>query len=206
MTHAVDATTLKKKMAETEGGKRGNLLKKFQKLTIENKLRKKKNNIFFDRKKKCRERAKKELNFEAVVFNFQKNMPVPNISNKNVCCKRHLSAFLSNVHVLSTEESIFYGYDHTIGGGADDVVSMMHYFVISVLGKIRTLQCLHYIVYKCRRLDSVTVTFPERGYSYVECDRNMAPIPKKVISEVPSDLYEIIENARIKSSPFKVVQ
>jgi hypothetical protein len=45
----------------------------------------------------------------------------------------------------------------------------------------------------------------QRSHSYMECDRNMALVPKKVKTEVPSDLYEVIENARVKPSPFKVV-
>jgi hypothetical protein len=61
---------------------------------------------------------------------------------------------------------------------------------------------LHYVVHTCRRLDSLVVTFP----NVATLTWNVtATLPKKVKTEVPSDLYEVIENARVKPSPFKVV-
>lgn len=44
---------------------------------------------------------------------------------------------------------------------------------------------LHYSVHKCRRLDSVTVTFPRCGHSCMEYDCNMDLIPEKVIWAQP---------------------
>ncbi|KAG8277985.1 hypothetical protein J6590_030526 [Homalodisca vitripennis] len=63
-----------------------------------------------------------------------------------------------------------------------------------------------YIVHYIKRLKSVTLTFPERGHSYMECDRNMTLIPKKQFAELPKDTYHIIREARVKTSPFRVIE
>lgn len=216
---------LKKKIAETVGTSKENLTEEHNKLITENKVHKKKAQVFYDRKKQSGEKARKNFDFEAVAFDFQKNMPLPNITTNDVYYRRQLSVYLFNVHILSTGESVFYCYDQTIAKkGSDEVVSMMHHFIFNILSSdVRHLalfcdscagqnknftmfRYLHYVVHKCHRLDSVTVTFPERGHSYMECDRNMALLPKHAITEIPSDLYELIENARVKPSPFQVVR
>ncbi|KAJ8875299.1 hypothetical protein PR048_023194 [Dryococelus australis] len=52
---------------------------------------------------------------------------------------------------------------------------------------------------------NVTMTFPEHGHSYMECDSNMALIIQKAIAEIPSGWNEEILTARVKTQPFKVV-
>lgn len=63
----------------------------------------------------------------------------------------------------------------------------------------------HYVVYIAKRLDSIKITFPVRGHSYMDCDRNMALINQTYTSEIPEDWIIIVQNARVKPSPFKVV-
>ncbi|PSN54062.1 hypothetical protein C0J52_03120 [Blattella germanica] len=50
------------------------------------------------------------------------------------------------------------------------------------------------------------MTFPIRGHSYLECDRDMALINQKCKAEVPEDWIEEIKNARQKPTAFQVVE
>jgi hypothetical protein len=65
---------------------------------------------------------------------------------------------------------------------------------------------LHYVVHNERRLDYVKVTFPIRGHSYMEPDKNMGLVNSKQRAEIPSDWVEIFKNARMKPTPFDVVE
>lgn len=50
----------------------------------------------------------KAPHIEAVCFDFQKNLPVPNITTNDVYYRRQLSFHSFNIHVLSTQDSVFY--------------------------------------------------------------------------------------------------
>lgn len=49
---------------------------------------------------------------------------------------------------------------------------------------ITLLRYIHYVVHQTKRFASITVTFTERGHSYMECDRDMVLIPKKRAAEL----------------------
>ncbi|KAL1488208.1 hypothetical protein ABEB36_015165 [Hypothenemus hampei] len=54
-------------------------------------------------------------------------------------------------------------------------------------------------------LDQVTVYFPIRRHSYLECDTDMSLIDYKIYTEVPEDWREVIRNCRMKPSPFNII-
>lgn len=195
------------------------------KLNQELELHKRKASVFYERKKIARIRCSKTAKEEAITIDYQKNLCVPNIATNTVYYKRQLTIHLFNIHVLSTGESYFYVYDQTIAKrGAKDVASMLNNFILEHLSpevqklhifcdscagqnkNATVIKYLHYAVHFIKRLETVTVTFPERGHSYLECDRNMTLIPKKQVAEIPQDLYNIIRQARVKPSPFQVIQ
>lgn len=200
-------------------------LKQLDKLNQELELHKRKASVFYERKKRSRIKCSKTVEEEAITIDYQKNLCVPNIATNTVYYKRQLTVHLFNIHVLSTGDSYFYVYDQTIAKrGANDVASMLNNFILEHLSpavRILHIFCdscagqnknatvikyLHYAVHFMKRLETVTVTFPERGHSYLECDRNMTLIPKKQVAEIPQDLYNIIRQARVKPSPFQVIQ
>lgn len=134
-----------------------------------------------------------------------------------------MSTFSFNIHVLSTSQSIFYVYPETVGKkGSDNVCSLLHHFFYNYLDmKIRKLEIfcdscggqnknytmmrfLHYVVHMEKRLDSVKITFPIRGHSYLECDKDFGLINQKSRVEVPEEWYEVFKMARNKPSPFNV--
>uniref|UniRef100_A0A6P7GF72 Uncharacterized protein LOC114341656 n=1 Tax=Diabrotica virgifera virgifera TaxID=50390 RepID=A0A6P7GF72_DIAVI len=157
-------------------------------------------------------------------MDFQKNLPVPNISTNDVYYRRQLSFYMFNIHKLSDSKSFFYIYAEIYGKkGGDEVCSLLWDFIFNHLDlqvkelKIFCDSCagqnknyavfrmLHYIVHYTKRLDKITMFFPIRGHSYLECDRNMDLINQKSVVETPSEWNEIIEHSRSKPTPFRVI-
>lgn len=52
----------------------------------------------------------------------------------------------------------------------------------------------------------MTVTFPIRGHSYLECDKDFGLINQKSEVDVPQQWMEVFKNARCKPRPFDVVE
>lgn len=192
-------------------------------LNIQNRLHKIKAEQFYRRKRDARTRSQKSVFTEAVCIDFAKNLPVPNISTSDVYYKRQLSTYAFNVHILSTSQSIFYMYPETVAKkGSDDVCSLLHNFLYNYLNpEVRQLEIfcdscggqnknytmfrfLHYVVHVEKRLDFIKVTFPIRGHSYMECDKDFGLINQKTRVELPEQWLEVFRMARNKPTPFDV--
>ena len=65
---------------------------------------------------------------------------------------------------------------------------------------------LHNIVHCSNLLESITVIFPIRGHSYMECDRNMAHFNQMARIELPEEWAEHVRGARQKPKPFNVIE
>ncbi|GFR84559.1 hypothetical protein ElyMa_004153600 [Elysia marginata] len=98
-----------------------------------------------------------------------------------------------------------------------------HYFTTIVPAKVKTLELfcdsyagqnknwtviryLHYLTAHLQRFDEIKISFPIRGHSYMECDRDMAVINQKARVEVRDDWIREFEAARKNPSPFNVVR
>lgn len=199
------------------------ILDKIKNMKIQNELHKRKAQTFYTKKREARKKCQKTLTCESICMDFQKNLKTPNISTNDVYYKRQLSYFLFNIHVLSSSDSIFFVYDETIAKkGSDEVSSMLYDFVNCHLDenvKHLTVFCdscggqnknstvfklLYYMVHEQKRLESITVIFPIRGHSYMECDRNMALVNQRLVAEMPKDWTEHLRTVRQKPSPFVV--
>ena len=194
-------------------------------LKIERDLHQRKAGTFYRRKKDARLRAKTTPDMEAFTFDFQKNLNIPNKSTNDFYYHRKLTFQSFNIHQLSTNDVHMYCYDETVAKkGSDDVASMLyHHFMNNVPEHVRhinlfcdscagqnknytIIRFMDYLVHYKKRFDSVTVTFPERGHSYMECDRDMGLINTKAPTSVPSDWMEEFRRARKNQSPFSVVE
>ena len=97
--------------------------------------------------------------------------------------------------MLSTDDVYFYFYDETVAKkGADDVCSMLYHFIETYILQIVTrldlfcdgcegqsknytlLRFMDWLVNTKRRFERISIRFPIRGHSYLECDRDMALI------------------------------
>lgn len=179
---------------------------------------------FYKLKKNARLAAQKDKTKEAIAMDFQKNLPLPNISTNDVYYRRQLSFYMFNIHQLSDSEAIFYTYPQTSGKkGGDEVCSMLWDFIFNHLdSEVKELsifcdscsgqnknysvfRMLHYIVHNTKRLDTIQMVFPIRGHSYLECDKNMSLVNQKSVVELPSQWNEVLQNSRNKPRPFKVI-
>lgn len=176
-------------------------------------------------KRKSKLTAKKDKTREAIVFDYAKNYPVPNVTTNDVYYKRQLSVFLFNIHVLSTGQSVYYVYSESVGHkGSNEVCSFLHHFIYNFLDPEVTdieaycdscagqnknnyvFKFLHHLVIKEHKLNSVTCSFPVRGHSFNECDKNSGLIPQKTEAELPGDWADVLRHCRVKPSPFEVVE
>lgn len=193
--------------------------------TTENKLHKKRAQEFYTRKRKSKIASRQDVRKESICMDYGRNLPVPNITTNDVYYKRQLSVYLFNIHVLSTSESVFYVYPENIGKkGSDDVASLLSNFLHNHLDpQVRSLDIfcdscggqnknytlfrfLHHVIHEQKRLDYAKVTFPVRGHSYMETDKNMGIINHKIRYETPDELCDLVRSSRAKPSPFIVTQ
>lgn len=62
------------------------------------------------------------------------------------------------------------------------------------------------MVSNLKRLKLIKITYPIRGHSNLECDKNTALIKKKTRCEIPEDWCQEVECSRVKPTPFVVVR
>lgn len=194
------------------------------KISLANKLHKIKAQEFYKRKRQAKQSSQKTFMTEAICMDFAKNLPTPNISTNDVYYKRQLSVYSFNIHVLSNSKSIFYMYPETVGRkGSDEVCSMLHHFVYNFLDeRVRHLEIfcdscggqnknytvfryIHHLVHVQKKIDSIKVSFPIRGHSYMECDKDFGLINQKARIDIPEEWIEVFKSARAKPTPFDIV-
>lgn len=205
--------------------KKSDIEKELRTIETEHKLHKLKAETFYIRKRNAKKNARKQVTFEAITMDYSKNLPTPNITTNDVYYKRQLTFVSFNIHILSSGQSIFYTYPQIVAKkGADDVVSLLNHFCFNFLDKeVRHLEIfcdscagqnknytllrfLHFLVHKQKRFDCVMVTFPIRGHSYLECDKDFGLINQKSEVDVPQQWVEVFKNARCKPRPFDVIE
>ena len=193
-------------------------------LIREKELHVRKGQVFYDRKSTAGQKAKGRPTFAALAFDFSKNLPAPNISTNDVYYRRQLSLYSFNVHSLPDDVVFFYCYDETMGKkGADDVASMLLHYFDNVLSPEVThvelfcdscagqnknwtvIRFLHHLVAIKKRFVQIKLSFPIRGHSYMECDRDMCLVNQKAKVETPADWMEEFRRSRQKPSPFNIV-
>ena len=70
--------------------------------------------------------------------------------------------------------------------------------------RLTVFRFLHAQVHLWNRSETVRVSFPVRGHSYMECDRDFAFVNKKIPAELPSKWYAEFRSARAKPTPYTV--
>lgn len=220
-----ELSILKKKLETMPVDKKAAIENTIKRITTENEVHKLRAVTFYTRKREARKHSKKSEISESICMDFQKNLPLPNISTNDVYYKRQLFFYTFNIHQLSNSHSLFYAYTEVDAKkGANEVISFLnHYFTNEMNKNVKEVDVfcdscsgqnknyavmlyLHYVVHVLKRLDNIhQITFPMRGQSYLECDKNMGLIKSKSVVEVPNEWITVFENARKTPSPFKVV-
>lgn len=178
---------------------------------------------FYNRKKHSKLQSSKQSDTLAIAMDYSKNISVPNITSNDAYYKRQLSVFLFNIHVLASGKSCFYVYDETVARkGSNEVCSLLNKFVAEVVPQTvkhliifcdscggqnknyTILRFLYYLVHTAKRFEKVTVNYPIRGHSYLECDKNFALLDQKFPAAVPGDWVTALTSARKSPEPFQV--
>ena len=69
-----------------------------------------------------------------------------------------------------------------------------------------TIICFfHTMIYTYKRFKTVKLTFPIRGHSYMECDRDTGLVNQKADVELPENWCRVLEEARAKPTPYNVI-
>ena len=203
--------------------KKEELKTKVKSAETQHQLHLRKAKVFSTRKTAAKKESRKNMHKEAVCIDFSKNFCCPNITTNDVYYKRQLSLYAFNVHVLSNGNSTFYMYPETIAKkGSNETTSFLHHFVYNYLDRnitelkifcdscggqnknVTMFRFLHHLVHIEKRFTSIKITFPVRGHSYLECDKNTGLINNKAAAEIPYDWIDIFKLSRNKPAPFHV--
>ncbi|KAG5885348.1 hypothetical protein JTB14_014366 [Gonioctena quinquepunctata] len=221
----VEISNLNQQLLEAlDDRKKADFLKQLKLMETQKTLHLKRSEQFYSLKKKHRRLGMKNKHIESIAIDYQKNLPTPNITCNDVYYKRQLNFISFNVHTLSMSQAVFFTYDESVAKKeCDDVTSMVYQFVYKIMApEVRELhifcdscsgqnknytmvRLFYHLVNEKHRLDHVTIYFPIRGNSYLECDRDMSLINQKAYTEVPDDWREVIRDSRVKPTPFTVI-
>lgn len=219
----VKVKNLESKLSKANDNDKKVILSDLKKLETDKKVHIARATAFYDRKKTSKRSSRQQADLEAICMDYSKNLPIPNISTNDVYYSRQLSLYLFNLHVLSNQQSVFYVYSEIIGKkGSDNVCSLLHHYMYNYLpANIKRLQIfcdscggqnknytvfrfLHHVIHYERRLDEIQITFPIRGHSYMECDKDFGLVNQKSKTEIPSDWIDVLRSSRVKPAPFDV--
>lgn len=201
------------------------LLRKRQAAELEHTVHLNRADAFYKRKRAAKAVAERNEKQVSICMDFQKNLSTPNITTNDVYYKRQLTCISFNIHELAGGRSHFYVYDETTAKkGSDDVCSMLNHFITNYVEEmVETLEIfcdscagqnknytvfrfLHHLVNVRKRFLTVSVTFPIRGHSYMECDKQFAFVNQKVPAQMPSEWWAEFRRCRKKPGPFNVVE
>lgn len=168
-----------------------------QQLKQEHQLHLAKANKFYDDLKLICQAAKTDENVDVIVFDYQQNLPVPILPIGDIFYKRQLWVYNQCFYSGKTDRSSMYMYDETVGKkGANETISFLkHYidntidpsvkilyiFTDNCVGQNKNLALVQFLslLTTTGRFTKIIHRFPERGHSFLPCDRKFGLIEKE---------------------------
>ncbi|KAK9681276.1 hypothetical protein QE152_g38442 [Popillia japonica] len=198
----VKVESLESKLRLVQSGTEGEAKLKadLKRVEAEAKLHKLRAATFYIRKRIEKKKSRTSNDYEAITMDYCKNLPTPNITTNDVYYKRELTFISFNIHVLSSNQSVFYTYPQTIAKKGADL------YDFCIIWSMENKESDKDLVHGKQRFDSIEVIFPMRGHSYLESDKDFGLINQKAVAEVPSQWVEIFKTARVKPRPFNVYE
>ena len=156
-----------------------------------------KSEVFYERLRDEVKRAKENRNVACLAFDFQQNMPLPMLPSTDVFYSRQVWMYNFNIHCFSNGKAHMFMYTECDGKkGPDEVVSCLDWYIKNVLSpettelvlfsdncasqnKNKTLIRYLFSLTYSNRFQKITHNFPERGHSFLPCDRDFGNIEKK---------------------------
>lgn len=169
------------------------------------------------------EEAKRSANLDMYTFDFQQNLPVPNLTTSDMFYSRMLWVYNFGMHDASTGDGIMHIWDETVAKrGSSEVSSCLKATILERHKEARRLvlfsdSCCGQnknkaILTLCAQLassehyDQIDHFYLIHGHTFLPNDRDFALIEKYKKRHhplLPTDYSEIIKGARI-SQPFEV--
>ncbi|KAK9704062.1 hypothetical protein QE152_g28508 [Popillia japonica] len=111
----VKVESLESKLRLVQSGTEGEAKLKadLKRVEAEAKLHKLRAATFYIRKR-IQKKKRKSNDYEGITMDYCKNLPTPNKTTNDVYYKRQLTFISFNIHVLSSNQSVFYTYPQTI--------------------------------------------------------------------------------------------
>lgn len=191
-------------------------------LEIDLKVHKRRAKLFYTKMQECLLKAKENDDTEVLCFDFKQNIPCPHMCTSDVFYKRQLWLYCMSIYSGKKSKSIMYTWtENTAKRGCNEVLSVLHHYINTFLPS--SVKKLYIFTDGCRgqnhnqnmlkfwqalvlnaRFENIQHFFPQRGHSFLPCDRHFAIIEKmqrkREIVESPSEWNSII------SSKFIVVE
>lgn len=181
---------------------------------------------FYSRMKEMKQLSLNDPTSAVIAFDYQKNLPLPVTGAAPEYYRRQLWIHNFCIHDVKTDDATMFLYAENFAAkGPNDVISILaYYFDIVMSAEVKKLHIfadncaaqnknrflwlfLHSQV-QLGRFDSVSISYPIPGHSFLPCDRDFAIIEKKRQRAdrvlVPSYWVDLVKNAR-RTNPFKVI-
>lgn len=190
-------------------------------------IHKKRSKKFYNSMTEAKEKFSTNDDIGILCFDFMQNLPLPAIPVQEVFYMRQLWVNIFCIHDVKTDRCTIYLYhEGQANKGANEVASFLYDYVKNFLPTNVTKLYLfadscpgqnrnHTLLRFCAgltasgRFHKIDYKFPERGHSYLPCDRDFGVFKKKIKKSdriyIPKDYVKIICNAK-KNVEVKVVE
>lgn len=197
-------------------------------LKTEHNVHLQKANLFYNNLKEIGILCKNDNGIEGICFDFQQNMPVPVLPVGDIFYSRQIWVFNQCFYSLTTEKSSMYMYDEmTAKKGANETISFLkHYIDTKIPPDVKLLylfsdncagQNKNFVLVRflsllaaSGRFEKIIHCFPERGHSFLPCDRCFGQIEiqkrKKEYLFIPEEWLSMVSNTSKKFEVVRVTQ
>ena len=152
---------------------------------------------FYTDLKSITQTAQEDDTVEAICFDYQQNLPVPVLPVGEIFYKRQIWVFNQCFFSCKTGKSKMFMYDEaTAKKGANETISFLKYYIDhfvhpavktlylfsdNCIGQNKNTTMVQFLssLAISGRFTTIYHRFPERGHSYLPCDRNFAVVEKQ---------------------------
>lgn len=152
--------------------------------------------LFYNKLNFCLKEAQEREEVEVLCFDFKQNIPCPHLATSDVFYKRQLWLYVMSVYSGKNTKSIMYTWPENIAKrGSNEVLSVLSHYIETFLPN--AIKKLYVFTDGCRgqnhnqsvlkfwqcmilngRFEQIKHYFPQRGHSFLPCDRHFAIIEK----------------------------